>query len=591
MWAFLHLIAARVLGFLRRDQQDREFARELEAHLTMAEEDKIRQGMTPKQARREARLELGGLTQLLEAGRETRGLPWLGTFWLDTKLGFRRLRKAWGLTLVGGLAMTTAIVIGVAVFMLFELAYGGTLPLDDGDRVVAIETWDESAQRLHAISFLDLQRWQETLRSLEDIGAFRTIQRNLLLGIDSSGAMPAGSSAEPVHIAEMTASGFRLARVLPLLGRPLVREDELPGAAPVVVIGYDVWQSRFSGDPAVVGRSIGLGGTVHTLVGVMPKGFAFPIHHRFWIPLRAGRATLLPTNQEALDPADQAPAAFARLAPGATMERAQAELESLGLLSSASLPPAAAERLRPRVRPFTVAMTGEEDRWLVRLALVLVSLLLVPPCANVGILVYARVILRQEEFAARYALGASRGRIVAQLFVEMLVLAAGAAAMALLVVGLFLRWAESNLISQSEGGTPFWMEFNLSFRAVLFAAGLAVGAALITGLLPGLKATGRRIHIGLHALGNRTGPRLGGTWTTLVVAQVALSLAALPAAVEIGWGTIRKGVLGPGFEAGDYLTAKLAMDRQGRSSTVLSEDGAEGDPRSFAAASVPSRQS
>lgn len=138
MLTYLNVAAARIRAFLRPSDFDREFEEELDAHLAMAEEDKIRQGMTPKEARRLARIELGGLTQVREAGREARGLPWLDTLWLDTKLSLRMLRKSWGLTLVSGLAMTLAIVIGVVVFIFLDLAFGGTLLLDEGDRVVVL---------------------------------------------------------------------------------------------------------------------------------------------------------------------------------------------------------------------------------------------------------------------------------------------------------------------------------------------------------------------------------------------------------------------------------------------------------------------
>ena len=132
MLTSLRVMAARLRGFLRPGALEHEFDQELEAHLAMAEEEKIRQGMAPAEARRRARVELGGLTQLREAGREARGLPWLNTFWLDAKLGLRMLRKSWGLTLVGGLAMTVAIGIGAVVFAFFDIAYMGTLRFPKG---------------------------------------------------------------------------------------------------------------------------------------------------------------------------------------------------------------------------------------------------------------------------------------------------------------------------------------------------------------------------------------------------------------------------------------------------------------------------
>ena len=579
--SLMNVVAARIRGFLRPGVLDRElghdFDEEIQAHLAMAEADKIRQGMTPAEARRAARIELGGMTQLRESTRDARGLPWLDSAWLDIKLGLRMLRKSWGLTLVAGLAMTIAIAIGVVIFTFFDLAFGGALPLDEGERVVGIQIWDDKTGRLQNTSLDDLERWRGAIRSVEDLGAFRTIERNLILAPGDALSGPS-RMAEPVLVAEMTASGFNLARVRPLLGRTLVDEDERVGAAPVVVIGYDAWQARFQGDTEAIGRTVRLGDTVHTVVGVMPEGFSFPVNHSYWTSLR-GQTGQLAADQEAL--------VFARLAPGFSLERAQAELTTVGILPPEEAPlrklgPGEAEpALQASVVPYTFAFTGASDRgatrWIIRLVLLLVTFLLIPPCANIAILVYARTITRQEEFAARYALGASRGRIVSQLFVEMLVLAQGAAFMALLIVGVSLQWAETNLVSVSRGGLPFWMDFSLSYRSFLFASALAVVAALIAGLVPALKATGRQMRAGLHALGNRTGMQLGRTWAVLVVVQVALSLAALPAAVEIGWGTIRKGALGPGFAAEQYLAARLTMDRPTIDPATTARTAGEGD--------------
>ena len=546
----LRVIVARVRTVFRSDNLDRDFDQELDTHLAMAEADKMRGGMTRRQARRAARVELGGLTQLREASRAARGLPWLGTFWLDLKLGLRMLRKSWGLTLVGGLAMTIVIAIAAGAFGAFDTLLGSRIPLDEGNRVVALMTWDEAVgQRRHA-SFRDVDRWWSAPGSVMDVGAFRTVERSLATD---------DGPPEIVAIAEMTASGFVLARVPPLLGRPLVRADEGDGASPVVVIGFDVWRSRFSSDPTMVGQLLRLGGTDHTVVGVMPEGFAFPVNHRFWTPLRTQRTH----DVRGARAAGRTVFAFGRLAPDVTLEGAQAELTTLGLL-----PPVAAtettSRFQPRVVPYTLGLvsTGEGDeRLIVGFVLLIVTLLLVPPCANVAILVYARTVTRQQEFAARYALGATRGRIVSQLFIEMLVLAAGAAGVALVVVRLVGEYLQS--IISLANGFPFWLDLgDMSFRTVLFAAGLAVFAAAIAGVVPALQSTGRLRHSGLRALGGYTGMRLGATWTVLVVVQVALSIAVLPVATELAWGTLRSSILGPGFAASEFLTARLVLDRE-----------------------------
>ena len=579
MLTFFHTIAARIRGFLRPGDLDSDFDQEMAAHLQMAEEDGLRRGLTVEEARRAARVQLGGITQLRESWRAAGGLPWgllwLDGFALDAKLGLRMLRRSWGLTLAGGLAMTIVITLAAVVFVFLDQFMGRTAPpLDEGDRVVALQSWDVEAHRRRDVSRRDLERWGATLQSVEDLGGFQTIERRLVVE---------SRPAEWVRVAEITASGFRLARVPPLLGRWIAEADEHVAAAPVLVIGYDVWQSRFASGRAVIGQTVRLGEILHTVVGVMPAGFAFPVNHRYWIPLRLDPSGSLKSAPEG--------AVFARLAPGVSLDGAQAELTTTGLLPPATgpsrggakqsttgnatltttggaTPSTSGDARRPRVVPYTFAFTDDVERgelvWRQRIILLLVALLLVPPCLNIAILIYARTVTRQEEFAARYALGASRGRIVVQLCVEVLVLSSAAGALALILTRPILTQIGEIIrrFPQLDGSLPFWVDFGFSWRAALFVAGLSVLAALIAGLVPALQATGRVLPTALRSLGSRTGIPLGATWTVLIVAQVALALAALPSTMELAWGNLRPAVLGPGFAAREFLTARLAVDSQ-----------------------------
>ncbi len=451
MLAFLHTIAARIRGFLRPGDLESDFDQEVATHLEMAEEDGLRRGLTVEEARRAARVQLGGITQLRESRRAAWGLPWLRGFALDAKLGLRMLRRSWGLTLAGGLAMTIVITIAAVAFVFLDEFMGRAAPpLDEGERVVALQSWDAEAHRRRDTSRRDLERWGATLQSVVDLGGFQTIERRLMVK---------SRPAEWVRVAEITASGFRLARVPPLLGRWIAEADEHVAAAPVVVIGYDVWQSRFASDGAVIGQTVRLGEVLHTVVGVMPEGFAFPV---------------------------------------------------------------------------------------------------------IAILIYARNVTRQEEFAARFALGASRGRIVVQLCVEVLVLSSAAGAMALALTRPILTHIGDIIrrLPELGGSLPFWVDFDFSWGAALFVAGLTVLAGLIAGLVPALQATGRVLPTTLRSLGSRTGIPLGATWTALIAAQVALALAGLPSTMELAWGHLRPAVLGPGFAAREFLTARLAVDSQ-----------------------------
>ena len=201
------------------------------------------------------------------------------------------------------------------------------------------------------------------------------------------------------------------------------------------------------------------------------------------------------------------------------------------------------------------------NRWAGGVVLFLAALLLLPPCANIAILVYARAVTRREEFAARYALGATRSRIVTQLFVEALVLAAAAG-----VVGSFLARELavriSRLIMPGIGAenVPFWFDFSPSLTTVLCMGGLVVVAAAIAGGFPGVRLTGRW-RLGLHTLGVRgSNIGLGRTWTVLLATQVAVSIAVLPTATQMIWGLLQPTLSGPGMAVDQYLTGWLVME-------------------------------
>jgi putative ABC transport system permease protein len=542
--------ARRVWGALRRRRSDADLERELAAHLAFVEDELLRRGHSPAEAARRARAGAGGRVQALEALRDQRGIPLLGSSWLDVKLGARLLVRSWGLTLVGGLAMTIAIGIAAVVFAAFDTVLWSPLPLDEGKRVVALQAWDREAGRRVDVTSRDVERWRTSLQSVVDVGAFQTLRRNV---ITSDGAV------ELAPVAEISAAGFRVARVAPLFGRSITDADEAPGAPPVVVLGFDVWKRRFGASLDVLGRPLRLGDEMHTVVGVMPEGFEFPLNFRYWVPLRGSRGvgagrTLHATGPEGV--------VFGRLARGATLARAHAEVSALGALPSVD-PTSTPEAIGARVVPYTFAFTGDfesgELGFLWSMASLLLVLLLIPPCANIAILNYARTITRQQEFAARLALGGSRARIVWQLLLEALVLTTLSAGTALLVLRVVAVVANGRL-ENIPGGPPFWMTFGVSIRTLLFVAALAVVGAAVSGLAPALQATRRVARLGATALGGRNGVKLGATWTALVIAQVAFSVGVLPLAAQLAWGTLRSGIVGPGFAAEEFATARVALE-------------------------------
>ena len=481
----------------------------------------------------------------------------------DVKLAARMLIRYPGLTCVSVLGIAVGIMISAGAFAILYTFVSPSLPFDEGERIVAIQNWDTGRNRAERRIVHDFIAWRGELQSVQDLGAFRQVTRNLLAP---------GRQPEAVRIAEMSAAGFRVPRVAPLLGRPLLDDDEQPDAPPALVIAAEVWRNRFSADPNIVGRVVHLGDTAHTIVGVMPDGFAFPVQDRLWIPFRAERLRSGPREGPSIT-------VFGRLAPGATLAAAQAELGA-SAQRAALASPATHGKLRAKVTPYTFPFFDIDDpaaRWIVHLFQFLITLLLVIVCVNVAILVYARTATRQAEIAVRTALGASRGRIIGQLFVEALALTVAAAAVGLALTSVALEQVNAAM-TQAYAAIPFWWVFELSPGLVAYVAVLALGAAAIVGVLPALKATSGRVATGLQQISaGAGGMRLGKTWTVLIVLQVAIAVALLPAAIFHAWDSLRHGLADSGSTAKEFLTVQLVMDPP--AATVVAS---ESDEQEFA---------
>jgi predicted permease len=470
---------------------------------------------------------------------------------LDVRLAVRLLVKFPGLTLVAVTGMAAAIAIGAGVFSLSASLLDSALPLPGGDRVVALRNAILTEPGRNQASLRDFVAWRDDLKSVHDLSAFTIARRTLVVP---------GADVDLVRVARMTASGFRIAPTTPHLGRTLLEDDERNDAR-VVVIAFDEWQRRFASDPAIIGQRISLGNDVYTIVGVMPAGFRFPVADRYWVPLHFGLA-------ERARPDDVSLTVFGRLAEGASFERAQAELDVIGS-RMATTSPRTHGHLRPRVLPYTRAFFDIDSPavvWQLYLFRFFVSLLLVAVAVNVATLVYARTATRVGEIAVRTALGASRARVVTQLFVEALALSLTGALVGLGIAGAALgklrELAHQALIQGRLGEVPFWVDLELSPEAITYALVLAIAGAAIVGVAPALQATGRHVQTGLQRFSGQGGRmQLGRAWTTLIIAQVAVAVAVLPFGVHFAQEVIASGSSDPGYPAEEFLEATLTIER------------------------------
>src|SRR5262245_27537880 len=475
--------------------------------------------------------------------RDGLGLAWLAGMSLDVKLGCRMLVKYPILTIAGGLALAIAIGIGAGWYDLAGKMLWPTIPLPDGDRIVIIETHNALTNQPELRVTRDFLEWRSDVRSVDDLGAYSTDLRNLIVG-----------NAPPVLIrmAALTSAAFRLARVRPLMGRGLLDTDEKPGMPGVVVLGYGVWQRSFEGRDDVVGSTVKLGSTPVTVVGVMPEGFGYPVSQEAWTPLQ------LRASYGALegDPIG----VIGRLKPGITLVQANAELRALGERAAAALP-ATHAHLRPLV--VRLGQGSETPPGIAGLALMYLPSLLVLllACTTVGTLFYARTAIREGEMAMRSALGASRARIIGQLFVEALVLSSIAATIGLITADRTLRWGIES-VGEGNGGVPFWMTPGLGITTILYAGGLAIAGAAMVSLLPALRVTRTRLQPYLANLGaGGSTLRFGRVWTTAMITQVALTAIAIPVGIEGASQAIRIVRIHAQFPSREYFTARLELDR------------------------------
>ena len=474
-----------------------------------------------------------------------------GFSWLDFKVGFRMLARYPGLTLVGTLAIAVAIALGSTYFEAVDKWQNPRLPVQDAERVVQIRNWDAEKFMADGRLLHDFAIWRGEVRTVQHLGAAISFVRTL----DTQDGV-----LEPVQGAEITANAFSLLGTAPVLGRTLREQDEQLAEPPVVVISHSLWDARFRSDPGVIGRTVKLGAAHATVVGVMPEDFGFPVNHRLWTPLRVNGATLAPRTGPAAT-------VFGRLAPGASMEEAQAELDVIGARLAATNPQTH-RNLKPRVTMYAKPLT-DGGQWqmvknIVYTANVIFLMLLAIVCTNVATLVFARTATRGWEITVRTALGASRGRIIRQLFIEALVLAGIAAVVGLLVAKVALRVGLG--MASVSGALPYWINDSLSWRTVFYTVLLTLVGAAIVGILPGLRATRINVQDALRsesAAGSAL--KFGWFWTTVIVVQVAITVALIPLAAGGAFESNRFNMRAEGIGAKRFLTADVGMDREDHS--------------------------
>lgn len=545
MSSLLARVRSVLRGVRRGDALNDEIEAEFRAHLELRAEDLVREGATPAEAARRARLEFGSGPSFRDRGREARGLrafDGLRLSALDFKLGVRMLVKNPALTIVATIAVAFAIAVGSVGFEVARQALSPTIPLPDGDAIVALRNWNVADNAAVPASRRDFRLWRDGLSAVTDLSAVEVEERNIAIG---------SGPGRPKIVANVTASTFALTRVSALMGRTLLEADERADAKEVAVVGYDFWKSELNGAADVVGRVIRISGTPVTIVGVMPSGYGFPKRNGVWRPLHLERISEASPGLSYV---------FGRLARDRSRDAAKSQVAALGDRAAALFPETHRNvRLQVVSLPDAVSFWDEHVPLLLASMNVFLVLLTALLCGNVGMLLFARAVSRERELLVRSALGAGRGRLILQLFAEALLLCAVGAGVGLAAARFVLAstWA---MIEATGGPLPFWIATSLSSTTMLYAVGLTLVAAAIAGIVPALKVTSGVAEQRLRAASNGAGGlQFGGVWTVVIVAQIALTTTLPVPLLGVGGGVTRTTTAG--FAADEFLTATLAIDR------------------------------
>jgi len=522
-----------------KNEMDQELDEEVQFHLERDVERNVKSGMSLEEARYAALKSFDRLEQSKEECRSARGVGFIENIIRDVTYSLRVLRKSYAFTIVVILTLALGIGANTAIFSFANGILLRPLPYPQSDRLAVLEeTAPKHGIRNMGVAYPNFLDWRDQNTVFESVAThFGTSRFSMTLD----------GQATEIRGSRVSYGLFEVLHVLPQLGRTFTMNEDRPEEDAVVILGYDLWQRNFGGDPNIIGKQVVVSSRTRTVIGVMPRDFRFPEVSELWVPL-AFTTKIYTRNDHGLE-------AIGRLKDGVSVTQAQSEMHAIAARIEEQNPVTNAG-LDVRVTSLHENLSGDY-RTALLILLGVVGCVLLVACVNVANLMLARASARQKEFALRAALGASRWQIVRQLLFESLLLALFGGALGFLLSVGALRL----LLTAIPIDLPFWMNFSVDLRVLGFTLGITVLTGLIFGIVPALQTS--RVDLNDTLKEGARGSSSGGSHarSLLVVAEIAMSLVLLVGAGLMIQSFLRLRQVNIGLNPTNVLTATLVAPR------------------------------
>jgi predicted permease len=522
----------------RRTQMETQLEKELSFHLDQHTAQLIDRGIAPDEARRQARLALGGPEQVKEKCRDARGTRWLEDFLQDTRYALRTFRRKPGFTIIALLILSLGIGATTVMFAVINSVLLTPLSYPQPDRLVTLRGSTESLGELWGFSHLDFADVKNQSHTLA-----------LAAWTYAGGTISEPGEPEYVNGRDISADLFSTLGISPIQGRAFSADEDRPGAPPVAIISYALWQRDFGGQQSAIGKSLVYDGKTYTVVGIAPAGFQLDGEADVFTPLEQRQNT---------DPRMQNRAArflrvMARVRPGFGLAEAHTELALIARHLAEEYPKSNAGFVMIPY-PLHKELVGDvgSTLWLLLCA---VGLVLLIACVNIASLLLARAVSRERELAMRVALGAGRGRLARQCLTESAILGLGGG-----LLGVLLAFVSVHpFVAFWPGNLPRAEEVNLDWRVLVFAVGASLFSGLLFGLAPALRVPVRGVEQTLRAGARSITGSSRRLHSAFVISEIALAVILLVSAGMLGHTLLALSSLDPGFNVHNVLAAHFAL--------------------------------